>query len=219
MVKLSKKFILVILMIVTFLLTGCSKFHLSTFNASEEEVTPTVTVTVTMAPENKKDDAETVNKEEKEVTTTSTEETVTTDETTPTPVAIQPTANIDLPIYDVNIDTGDIDTVTALIPQDVEVTPELIVEKVVEAMADQSIIVGIQSVSTKDQTVIVNFFKDKAPVADNGSGYEASILDAIAQSLVDNLEDYSKVIFRVEGEAYVSGHIELGIDEVYLGGN
>ena len=49
-----------------------------------------------------------------------------------------------------------------------------------------------------------------------GSGNEAAILDAIAQSLLDNLTDYSKVIFRVEGKAYVSGVFEMDINDVYM---
>ena len=35
------------------------------------------------------------------------------------------------------------------------------------------------------------------------------------QSLTDNLDDYHKVIYQVEGRPYSSGHIELDVDEVY----
>lgn len=214
--RFNKKYIIVILLIVVLLLIGCSKLRFNTFNASEEEENR---VTVTIAPQNNENTSETDDIDEAEVTTAPENETAKTEKATPTPNVIQPTANIELPVYTVNVDTGDIETVTALVPNDSKITPELIVDTVVEAMADQSIEVGIESVTTKDDAVIVSFYKDKAPLSEMGSGYEAAILDAIAQSLIDNLDDYSKVIYRAEGEAYVSGHIELGINEVYLGDN
>ena len=108
---------------------------------------------------------------------------------------------------------------TALIPNNEKITPELIVTTVVESMADQSLNVGIDSVTTKDDTVIVSFKSNQPPLVNVGAGIEASILDAIAQSLTENLKDYSKIIYRVDGKAYVSDHYELGINEVYLGDN
>jgi hypothetical protein len=133
----------------------------------------------------------------------------------PTPTLIQPTANTELTIFTVNSD-AEVKPATALIPVGTEITPQLIVDTVKEALAENSLMVGIESVTTKEDAVIVSFYSDQPPLADVGAGYEGAILDAIAQSLTDNLDDYNKVIYRVEGKAYVSGHVELGIDEVYL---
>ena len=47
---------------------------------------------------------------------------------------------------------------------------------------------------------------DKAPLTNVGAGFEEAILNAIAQSIADNLDDYNKVIYRVEGGPYKSGH-------------
>lgn len=214
--RFNKKYNLIILLIVIFLLTGCNKFRFNTFNASEEEDN---NITVTTAPEVNADSSETDDRDEAKKTAVTENDLAPTGAPQPTSDVIQPTENIELPVFTVNVDTSEIETVTALVPADSKITPELIVNKVVEAMADQSIEVGIESVITKDDTVIVSFYKDKAPLSDMGSGYEAAILDAIAQSLIDNLDDYSKVIYRAEGKAYVSGHIKMGVDEVYLGDN
>lgn len=130
---------------------------------------------------------------------------------------IEPAATKEVPIYTINETTQEVESVVALIEQNTEVTPELIVELVKDSMADRLIDIGIDEVTTEGDSVIVSFQSDQAPLT-LGSGSEKTILDAIAQSLVDNLPDYPKVIFRVEGNAYESGHFKYGLNEVYLDG-
>lgn len=199
------------------LLTACDKLHFGFYDASEDDKT------VYQASDNKdsndKDDISSpVNNDSKEQDTDK-EDKEAKDKSNPSPTIIQPNANIDLHIYTVNNTTADIEPITALIPQDITITPELIVETVVESLADQSIIIVIDSVTTEADKVIVSFNKDKAPYSDMGSGYEGAILDAIAQSLIDNLDQYKKVIYRIENKPYVSGVFEYGIDEPHLGDN
>lgn len=217
MKRVNKKFILIILLSGIFLMTGCDKINFGTFDASDGETTSDIT----LQPEKEKDNG--IKKDgtnASDTDKTGNEQTTTTSgaSASPTP-AIQPTANMDLSVYTVDAESGDIKLVTALIPESSEITPLLIVETVLESMEDQSIFVGIKDVSTKGDSVIVDFDKEKTPYKNMGSGYEAAILDAIAQSLIDNLDNYTKVIYRVDGKAYESGVFELGIDEVYLGDN
>ncbi len=103
-----------------------------------------------------------------------------------------------------------------MIPDDTEISAELIIDKVVEAMADKSLQIGIESVTTDADKIIVSFYSDQPPLANVGAGIELAILDAIGQSLIDNLPDYNKIIYQVEKGAYVSGHMVLGIDEAYF---
>jgi len=213
--RFKKIFILIIMVTGLLLLTGCSILQFDFFDASKEEDNSSV---ITLAPSDKEVGSSKISVEKAEPSISPDAQTQGS-EATPTPSVIQPTKNIDLPLYTVNVDSGDIEAVVALVPADTKITPELVVEKVVESMADRSIKVGIESVTTKGDTVIVSFYKDMAPLSEIGSGYEAAILDAIAQSLVDALNDYNKVIFRAEGKAYVGSHIELGINEVYLEDN
>ena len=213
--RFKKIFILIIMVTGLLLLTGCSILQFDFFDASKEEDNSSV---ITLAPSDKEVGSSKISVEKAEPSISPAAQTQGS-EATPTPSVIQPTKNIDLPLYTVNVDSGDIEAVVALVPADTKITPELVVEKVVESMADRSIKVGIESVTTKGDTVIVSFYKDMAPLSEIGSGYEAAILDAIAQSLVDALNDYNKVIFRAEGKAYVGSHIELGINEVYLEDN
>ncbi len=210
MERIKRLLILMIMAAGLFLLSGCSIFHFDFFDESKEN-NPEITLAPTEMPENPDQD------ESKEVTQTNQDPLVTPgSEVTPTPAQIKPTENVELTIYTVNVSTAEPENAIALIPADIDITPELIVDKVVESMADRSLDVGIESVTARGDTVIVSFYKNKAPLSEIGSGYEVAILDAIAQSLVDNLESYKKVIYRAEGKAYASGHIELELDEVYL---
>lgn len=122
----------------------------------------------------------------------------------------------ELPIYSINDDSLEKEDTVAVVPKDSEITAEFIVDEVVKSFEETGLEIGIESVVTEGDTVIVDFSSDKAPLVNVGSGVEATILDCIAQSLVDNLEGHNKVIYRVEGKAYESGHIMLDYDEVYL---
>lgn len=211
MERLKRNILLILMVMGLTLLAGCNLFQFDFFDDSEEDNSSVITLTPNEDDKDnplssKIDNSEGNNPIESEKLT----------ESTPTPTDIQPTKNIELPLYTVNIDTGEIEAETALVPADTKITPDLIVEKVVESMADRSIEVGIQEVSYEGDAVIVSFYKDKAPLSEMGSVYEAAILDAIAQSLIDNLEDYNKVIYRAEGEAYISGHFEFDLNDIYL---
>lgn len=129
---------------------------------------------------------------------------------------VEPVQSKELPIYTIDIDSGDTVLVVSLISSEEEVTPELIIDKVIDAMEDISLLVGIYNIEEENDTIIVSFKSDMAPVENVGSGTEVAILDAIAQSLMENLDNYNKVIYRIEDEAYSTGHMELDFDEIYL---
>lgn len=119
-------------------------------------------------------------------------------------------------IYTLNSESLEKEAITALVYTESKLTPELIMEQVLDAMEDDFYYIKIDSMSTKDKNIIVSFCADSIPVCDVGSGVESTILDAIGQSLLDNLPEYNGVIYRIEGKAYESGHIEIGIDEVFI---
>lgn len=136
-----------------------------------------------------------------------------------TPEPVLPVATKEIMIYTFNDVNFNVESAVALVPQEKELTPELVVDMVVLSFTDRMVEVGIDYVSGKDDTVIISFTEEEAPYVDSGSGLEGAILDALAQSIVENFPEYPKVIFRVEDKAYSSGHYEFKIDEVYLDGN
>lgn len=129
---------------------------------------------------------------------------------------VKPVATKEISIYTINEETKAVESAVALVPADSEITPELIIDQVTDSLADSLVEIGVDTVTTKKDAVIVSFKSDQPPLTNVGGGLEKSILDAVAQSLVDNLKDYPKVIFRVEGQAYSSKNYSFGLDQVYL---
>ena len=132
---------------------------------------------------------------------------------------VAPVANKEISIYTFNDISLEIEPAIALVPEETELTPELVVDLVVDSFADRSVIVGIADIIVEKDTVIVSFLSSQAPLVNVGSTLETTILDAIAQSIIENFPQYPKVIYRVEGKEYASGHYEFDLNEVYLEGN
>ncbi|WP_167956689.1 GerMN domain-containing protein [Anaerosporobacter faecicola] len=126
---------------------------------------------------------------------------------------------VELPIYTINDETLETEDAIAYISGDTEVTAELIVGEVIKAFEANAYEVEVESVSQDGDTVVVNFMKGSAPVTGVGASVEGATLECISYSLLDNLPTCKKVVFRVDGEAYVSGHIEMEINEPYITGN
>lgn len=121
-----------------------------------------------------------------------------------------------LSIYTVDSESLELKDVNVMVSDSNEITPELIVNQVISKLAESELIIGIDKLTMKDDIIIVSFKKDEAPFSNTGSSAESAVLDAIGMSLLDNLTEYKKIVYQVEGNAYESGHIELEIDEIYI---
>ena len=91
---------------------------------------------------------------------------------------------------------------------------------------DKSKVTGTKKVKTQIKEILsvgdgksvrIDFKSDAAPVIDVGASVEGSIIDILAQSILDNLSQYKKIYISIEGGPYYTGHIEFELDEVYLG--
>lgn len=124
----------------------------------------------------------------------------------------------ELQIYSINDDSLEQQDTTATVTcgEDGKVTAKTIVDAVVEDFQNHSIDIGIDEVTEQGAVVYVSFQNGTAPLANVGAGVESTILDCISQSLLDNLDSCTRVVFRAEGEAYVSGHFEFGKEEAYI---
>lgn len=130
---------------------------------------------------------------------------------------IAPLENLEVTIYTLNSDTLEKEAVSVLVMVEDELTPELIVEQVVDAMEDEGFYIGINAIFIDGNSVRIDFKSDAAPVLDVGASVEGSIIDILAQSILDNLPQYKKIYISIEGGPYHSGHLEFELDEVYLG--
>lgn len=186
----KKNFIYAVLCIcVAFVISGCGKDDKGT-----PTVTPTPTssaVTATAAPSNAAEKTE-----------------------GPT---IAPLENLEVTIYTLNPDSLEKEAVTILVTVEDELTPELIVEQVVDAMEDEGFYLGINDIIIDGDSVRIDFKSDAVPVIDVGASVEGAIIDILAQSILDNLPQYKKIYISIEGGPYHSGHLEFELDDVYLG--
>lgn len=131
---------------------------------------------------------------------------------------IAPLKNIEVSIYTLNPATLEKQAVTVLAADKHELTPDFIVEQVVASMEDEGFYLGINGITLVDKDgVRIDFQSDAAPVTNVGASVEGSIIDCLAQSILDNLPQYKKIYISIDGGAYQSGHLELDLDEVYLG--
>jgi hypothetical protein len=120
----------------------------------------------------------------------------------------------EISIYTINDDTLESEPVT--VELEGELTAENVVFAAVKALEEHSLEIGIYSITTEEDTVIVSFQKDTAPLTGVGAGVEETILNCISDSLIDNIEGCKNVIFRCADGPYKSGHIEFELDEVYV---
>ena len=133
----------------------------------------------------------------------------------PTITGIELDDMITLSLYSVDRSCTGIVDITAVIPAS-DCNPSRIVTEVVSSMEDSAWYISIDEVTTDGSTVIVSFNDSAPPVANVTATQEEVILDAFAQSLLDNLSDYSKVIFRVNNEAYESSNRKYSKDYIYM---
>lgn len=121
-----------------------------------------------------------------------------------------------LPIYCINDDGTDIESVDILIDDKADINAALVIDEVVAEFSNHELTIGISNVKQDDKgSVFVSFQKETAPVAGVEEDMEYLILDSFSQSILDNVEDCKAVIFQVEGNAYQSKHISFKENEAY----
>ncbi len=107
--------------------------------------------------------------------------------------------------------------VTSLMTGDGAMTPKELVDYVTATMEDVSVTVKVLDVMTSDESIIVDFDEGSVPVRYANTRLESAILDALAQSLLDNFTEYNSVIFRAGGQAYQSENRTFDLNYIYMG--
>lgn len=124
----------------------------------------------------------------------------------------------EIDIYTINETSLELEDVKATVSYEGELAPQIVVDAVADSFLEHGIEIGIDHVETEDAMVIVSFTgeeKGKAPLCNTGSGVEGVILDAISQSLLDNIDSCQEVVFRIEDRAYESGVFVFDYDQAY----
>lgn len=117
-----------------------------------------------------------------------------------------------LTIYSINSDAMSLIPVSVKKVSDKN-TLKYICSLVVENLDEQD--VEVSECTKEGTTAIVSFSADSQPVCECSKKMEKLILDAFANSLLDNVPDCDGVIFRCEGKAYKSENRSFGKNEMY----
>ena len=130
----------------------------------------------------------------------------------PSPLPTQKSIMETLSIYTIDSDA------MALVPVTVEkrqnaMTPAYITSLVEGNLEDDSI--RVYSAEQENGRITLSFYADGKPFVNCSRKMENLILDCFANSLLDNLENCSEIVFRCEGKAYKSANYSFKIDEVY----
>ena len=126
-----------------------------------------------------------------------------------------PPVTIEVPIYTINTETMDTKATIASIPDDAEITAELIVQLVVSDIGDKAYVIDVNQVTLEEDLVVVDLSSKTPPITNVNATTEVAILDAIAFSILDNLPEIKGIIYRMDGEAYKSQNYSFGENEVY----
>lgn len=90
-----------------------------------------------------------------------------------------------------------------------------LVKKITDALEDESFLVSVKSAYFEKTVAIVDFSKNGAP-GNGASSYEITVLDCISQSIMENYDECTAVIFRIDGGAYKTSNLSLNADEAYM---
>ena len=125
--------------------------------------------------------------------------------------------NEKIQVYTMDPDTLEAEEISVKVNTDSTqgLTAQVIVDAVIDLFEAQGADIGINSVEQNENTAIVDFDGEKAPVVNVGSAEETAILNCISMSLLDNLDDCQQVVFHIDGDSYESGHYAFELNEAY----
>ena len=119
-------------------------------------------------------------------------------------------------IYTVDATLESVVNKTVMVKDTTEITPELIIEYILDSLKDESVNVSVKDVEYKNGICIVNFDESIIAIAKSNADIENAILDAIAQSVLDNVEGCKKIKYRINGSAYSTANRTFALDYVYM---
>ncbi len=125
-----------------------------------------------------------------------------------------PVPKADIIIY--SLDSDNFEKIAIQVKVDAEkITLFDLVKKITVSLGDESFSVEVKNAFFEKTKAIVDFEPTGAPGV-TSPNYESSLLDCIAQSIIENYESCTAVVFRINGEAYVSENFKFGINDAYM---
>ena len=119
-------------------------------------------------------------------------------------------------IYTVDATSESVVNKTVMVKESTEITPELIIDYIIDSLKDESVELNVKDVSYNNGDCIVDFDDTVKSIAKKSAKLENAILDAIAQSVLDNVDGCKKIKYRINGSAYSTANRTFALDYVYM---
>lgn len=139
------------------------------------------------------------------------------DDTTVAPLISNEEFNlIAIKYYTVNPDTFALKSTTAMVREDAEVTPSLILDYLCDSLEDESVTLSYKSADISDGICTINFDDSIVGISKQSAELEMAILDAASQSILDNVDGCKGVRLRINDEAYSTQNFKFALDDIYM---
>ncbi len=119
-------------------------------------------------------------------------------------------------IYSVDATSESVVNQTIMLDESTEVTPELIIDYITEALKDESVKLSFTGIEYSNGRCIVDFDDSIVSIAESSADLEDAVLDAIAQSVLDNVKGCMEIVYRINGQKYSTANRVFDLDYVYM---
>lgn len=118
--------------------------------------------------------------------------------------------------YSVDASNASVRNATVMERDDVAITPERILGYLIDSLEDESVTLGFNSVSVNNGQVIIDFDDTIKKISKTSTDLELAVLDAAAQSILDNVEGCQSIIFHINDGAYKTDNLSFGYNDSYM---
>lgn len=118
--------------------------------------------------------------------------------------------------YAVNVTESKVINAVAMEIENTVITPERILGYLIDSLEDESITLSYNSIEMNDGNVTIDFTDTIYPISLSGVDLEYAVLDAAAQSILDNIKDATSVSYHINGNAYKTANLSFGYNDVYM---
>ncbi len=123
---------------------------------------------------------------------------------------------VPLMIYSVNATSESVINKTIMLDENTDVTPELIIDYITEGLKDESVKLSFAGIEYNNGRCIVDFDDSIISIAKTSANLEDAVLDAIAQSVLDNVKGCMEIVYRINGQKYSTANRTFDLDYVYM---
>lgn len=113
--------------------------------------------------------------------------------------------------------SGKIKNAVSLITDTTKITPKLVLGFFIDSLEDESFNLKINDVTVTDNLCVIDFDDSIHDIASMGKKVEDAVLDAAAQSVLDNIEEVEGVGFSINGAAYSTDNNKFVLNSIYMG--